>query len=198
MILRKLEIHTAVLGMALIALGQVRAQAPTATRPGDFRIKGIRQEQVDAPNYGQSGDTLGGRPPTLARKWLKIEVQFSSEPDWADDVLIKYFVLIGKGRDAKLFVGEVNHVNVAKGSTHYSAMFMQPNTLKRYGAGQIEAIAVQLFHQNRLLAQESQPAAQRRWWEEFTPIPGYLQAPQDTPWGPIAHERFEAVKPTRP
>jgi hypothetical protein len=170
------------------------AQGPRPTGPGDFKIRAIRQQQINAPNYSGSGADLGGRPSTLWRSWLKIEVQFESQPEWADDVQVKYFVLIGKGRDVKLFSGEVTHINVAKGSQHYSAMFMHPNTLRRYGAGQIEAVAVQIFHQNRLMDQTSEPPARDRWWEQYTPVSGYLLAPQDTPWSVIADERFEAVK----
>jgi hypothetical protein len=180
------------LGLATVG---VRGQG---TRQDDLKIKSIRQQQIDAPNYSATGGDLGGRPSTLWRKWLKIEVQFQSEPDWADDVQIKYYVLVGKGREAKLFTGEVTHINVAKGSQHYSAMFMQPNTLRRYGAEQIEAVAAQLFHQSRLLSTESSPPSNTRWWEQRTPIPGFLIPPQDSPWAPIAHERFEATKPSRP
>jgi hypothetical protein len=175
--------------------GAARAWGQAGGRQGDFVIKSIRQQQVDAPNYGATGD-LGGRPSTLWRKWLKIEVQFESKPEWADDVQLKYYVLIGKGEDRRLFVGEVTHINVAKGSQHYSAMFMQPNTLRRYGAGQIEQVTVRLFHKGALVSSLSDPANVRDgWWDRFTPVPGYLLAPQDTPWAPIADERFEAVKP---
>lgn len=164
------------------------------TGRSEFEIKSIRQQQVDAPNYGGNAD-LGGRPATLARKWLKIEVQFESKLEWADDVQVKYYVLIGKGEERKLFVGDVTHINVAKGSQHYSAMFIQPNTLKRYGAGQIDQVTVRIFHKGALASSFSEPNARDGWWDRFQPTPGYLLAPQETPWAPIADERFEAVKP---
>jgi len=161
----------------------------------NFDIKNITQKQTDAPNYSVAAN-LGGRPSTLARKWLMIEVQFESEVEWADDVQVKYYVLIGKGQERRLFVGEVTHINVAKGQQHYSAMFMQPNTLKRYGAGEIEQVTVRIFHKGTLASTKSEPAVKDGWWDRFQPTPGYLLAPQDTPWAMIADERFEAVKPT--
>mgnify|MGYP003336547694 CR=1 FL=1 len=180
-------------GIAMFGAEVSRGQA--AAR-GDFEIKNIRQQQVDAPSYGGNAD-LGGRPATLWRKWLKIEVQFESKAEWADDVQVKYYVLMGKGEDRKLFTGEVTHINVAKGQQHYSAMFIQPNTLKRYGAGQIDQVTVRIFHAGKLASSVSDPPAAREgWWEKFTPTLGYLLAPQDTPWAPIADERFEAVKPS--
>ena len=177
--------------------GLIMATAPSVFSQGSshFDIKDIRQQQVDAPNYGGAGE-LGGRPSTLWRKWLKIEVQFESKPEWADDVQLKYYVLVGKGEDRRLFVGDVTHINVAKGTQHYSAMFIQPNTLKRYGAGQIDQVTVRLFYKGAVSSTASvPPGAKDGWWDRFSPTPGYLLPPQETPWAPIADERFEAVKP---
>lgn len=185
--------HLALSGMLLGVAGNLWAQGGSGR--AQIEIKNIRQHQVDAPNYGGTSD-LGGRPSTLWRKWLKIEVQFDSKLEWADDVQVKYYVLIGKGEDRRLFVGEVTHINVAKGSQHYSAMFIQPNTLKRYGAGQIEQVTVRIFYKGALVSTLSEPAAQNGWWDRFQPTPGYLLTPQETPWAPIADDRFEAVKPT--
>jgi hypothetical protein len=158
----------------------------------DFNIKSIRQLYRSAPDYG--GSKLGGQVPAANRPWLIMEVSFSSEPDWADDVTLKYFVLIGTGRDAKLFSASITHVNVKRRSSHYSAMFLHPNVLDRYGAGRVQAVTVQLFHKGRLIAQESEPNLRTRWWEQFTPIAGQLLPPQETPWSVVAHERYEAVR----
>jgi hypothetical protein len=185
--------HLALSGMLLGLAGNTLAQGGTGR--AEIEIKNIRQQQVDAPNYGGTSD-LGGRPSTLWRKWLKIEVQFDNKHEWADDVQVKYYVLMGKGEDRRLFVGEVTHINVAKGSQHYSAMFMQPNTLKRYGAGQIEQITVRIFHKGTLVSTMSEPSVRDGWWDRFQPTSGYLLSPQETPWAPIADERFEAVKPS--
>ncbi|MCX7916322.1 MAG: hypothetical protein N3A53_08495, partial [Verrucomicrobiae bacterium] len=144
------------------------------------------------PEPDVSPKGTGTRGPTIARRWLRIEVQFDSEPEWADDVTLKYYVLVGRGREAKLLVGELTHVHVARG-THYSAMFMHPNLLKRLG-GQVEAVAVQLFHQNRLVDMQSDPPSRARWWEQYTPLPGHLLSPERTPWAPVAAERYEAIK----
>jgi len=166
----------------------------------DFAIKNILTQPVESPTYGGNAD-LGGRPATLWRNWLKIEVQFESRPAWADDVQIQYYVLAGQGEGRKVFVGDVTHINVAKGSQHFSAMFMQPNTLKRYGINQIDQITVRLFDNKKKLVSTMSvpPNAREGWWDRFTPTPGYLLPPQDTPWAPIADQRFEAVKPnTRP
>jgi hypothetical protein len=172
-----------------------RAQASANGYKPDFEIKAIRQQQVNAPNYSATSD-LGGHPSTLWRMWLKIEVEFTSRPEWADDVQMKYYVLMGKAGDEKMFTGEVTHINVAKGTQHFSAMFMQPNTLQRYGAGSSAAVAVRLFYKGKLMSEltKSDLPVKPGWWERVSPTPGYLLSPQESPWGPIADERFEAIK----
>src|SRR5438876_10721383 len=75
------------LGCALIfgLTGLVSIAFAQGGRP-DFTVKNIRRQQIEAPNYAASGSSadLGGRPSTLWRQWHKIEVQFQSEPQWAE------------------------------------------------------------------------------------------------------------------
>src|SRR5260221_13122894 len=115
------------------------AQAPASPVAAPFKVRSIRQQLVAAPDY--KAMVLGGgtRSTALADKWLKVEVEFDSVPEWADDVQLKYFVLMGKDQNARLFTGETTYVNVAKGLRHLSAMFAHPNTVQRYGNGQVEA-----------------------------------------------------------
>jgi hypothetical protein len=161
------------------------------TRPGDFRISRISYGLVRPPAVVTDGEaTQATRGP---RDWLRIEVLFESAPDWADDVQLKYHVLVGQGRDARMFVGEITHVNVRRGR-RVSAMFMHPNVIDRYGRGQVQAVAVELRHQNQLMDIRSEPPAAERWWERRAPTTGFLLSPQYTPWALIAHERYEAQK----
>jgi hypothetical protein len=163
----------------------------------DLKLGKISYQFVPTP------DDLRGffRGPTLAAsalnaKWLQVEVQFGSDPDWVDELQVKYYVLLGKGQDARVFSGQMTHVNVARGSYHYSAMFMQPNTVQEYGHGQVEAVAAQIFYKNQLVGQDSVPPSRVDWWEKSTPTTGFLLSPQQTPWLVIANERYEAVKVT--
>ena len=175
------------------SLGGVAYAQGRAAQP--FQLKKITKEMKNAPSYGAgAGDLGGGRPGTIARQWLMLETHFTSEPAWSDDVKIKYYVLMGKGKDAKMFTGEVTHVNVQKGNQHYSVMFMHPNTVKRYGAGQVEAVAAVLYYENRPISTVSDPLTNKRWWDDYSPNPGYLLNPLETPWSVIAPERFEALK----
>ena len=179
--------------------GLIMATAPAVFSQGtpQFEIKDIRQQLVNAPTYGGAGE-LGGRPSTLWRQWLKIEVQFDSKPEWADDVQIKYYVLLTDQGDSKLFTGELTHMNVAKGQ-HYSAMFMNPNSVKRYSNGQYAVVTARVFYKGAVVATRTESQGKNvpaSWWEKYTPIMGCILTPQETPWAPVASERFEAVKPT--
>lgn len=181
-------------GIALCSVSVCRAQNSTAA---PFRIKNIRKELVKAPNFQASGGDLGGRTASLYQDWLKIEVEFESRPEWADDVKLKFYVLLGEGREAKLFVGEVNHINIQKGQ-HYTAMFVHPNTVQRYGRGKVNAVAIELRYADKLIAEFSDPKATRRWWDDYAPVSGYLLNPLQTPWSVIATERYEPIKATAP
>jgi hypothetical protein len=138
----------------------------------------------------------GSRPVTAGQNWLRIETEFESAPDWADDVQLKYFVLLGRGDNARSLVGQITYINVAKGAQHYSAMFVHPNTLQRYGNGQVEAVAAQLLYKGQLIDQSSYPPTNDHWWERLVPIGGLVLPPGETPWSVLAFDRYESPKPT--
>lgn len=158
--------------------------------PSKFKIQDLKLYWSKPPDYGGSGGNLGAKVPAANKTWARIEVEFSCDLEWADDVQVKYYVLMGKGRDAKLFAGELNHNNVPKGSRHFSGMFLHPSTVQRFGQGSVERIAALLFYQNRLIATRSEPSSRDRWWEQLTPTPGFLMPPSKTPWSVVAHEHF--------
>jgi hypothetical protein len=178
--------------ISLASYGQVARQPG----PNDFKVSSIRSVPRVPPSFSGNNTTLGSKSPAANKHWLVIEVDFDTDLDWTDAVTLKYYVMIGQGRDIKLLTGEATHLNVAKGKNHHSALFIHPNTLDRYGRGKIEAMAVQMFYQSRLVGQTSEapPQAGDRWWERFTPVQGELLNPMFTPWSVLAHERFEQYR----
>ena len=197
------QLITGIVLLGVLTIGTGKTFSQTESTREAFTIKDIRQQQMDAPTYGGASGQLGGRPATLQQKWLKIEVQFESRPDWADDVQVKFYVLMkyqAKDRvEEKMFVGDVTHINVAKGGQHFSAMFMSPNALKRYGNGQAEVITARIFYNGAVVSTKTDApgkSVKAGWWDEKTPILGCLLPPQETPWAPVACEHFESIKPT--
>ena len=185
--------------VAVVVLTAVSAQAQTVRepQPGDFRIVNMRHSLLQAPKYSASGGQASEQPATLLRDWLRIEVQFETKQDWADDVKLVYFAVVGKQKEAKLFKGDVTHTYVMKGPQHFSAMFMNPNAIRRHGGGRVEMVGVQLFYRDRLFDQKSDPPSNQRWWELFTPQQETLLNPMQTPWAMIAHDHYEAVREAR-
>ncbi len=172
------------------------AQVPLPPAPLPFQITSVRQRLVSPPDYRSIIMDTGSRSIAAGQNWLRVDTEFESLPDWADDVQFKYFVLLGRGETAHCLVGEITYVNVAKGAQHHSAMFVHPNTLQRYGNGQVEAVAVQLFYKGRLVDQSSYPLSNDHWWERLTPISGFVLPPRETPWSIFAFDRYESPKPT--
>jgi hypothetical protein len=174
------------------------AQEPQAPAAPPFRIRAVRQRLVAPPDYRSLVSGAGSRSTSANQNWLQIETEFDSAPDWADDVQFKYYVVLGRGENARSLVGEITYVNIARGAQHYSAMYVHPNTLQRYGNanGQVEAVAVQLFYKGRLIDQASYPPSDDRWWERLTPISGFVLPPRETPWAVFAYDRYESPKPT--
>ena len=172
------------------------AQISAPTGPVAFKIRVIRQQLVSPPDYRSVISGTGNRSTAMSDKWLRVETEFDSLPEWADDVQVKYYVLLGTDKEARMFVGDMTYVNVEKGTRHYSGMYIYPNTVQRYGNGNVQAVAVQLFYKGQLIDQDSAPATQQRWWENYTPITGLLLPPQQTPWSITSYDRYEEPKPT--
>jgi hypothetical protein len=192
---RKIVLIVALLVTA--PLFSFRSSAQLPSRIGDFKIRAIRQQLVVAPDYRSLVTGTGNSSSVLTKKWLRIETEFDTVPEWADDLSVKYYVLIGKGREAKLFGGQVDYINVQKGQHHLSAMFMHPNTVDRYGQGNVEAVHVELWYKGRLMDQDQTPPANFAWWQGAEPVRGYLLDPQQTPWSITAFDRYEESKPTQ-
>jgi hypothetical protein len=172
------------------------AQEPPGPVPPPFRIASVRQKLVSPPDYRSIIMDTGARAVSVGQNWLRIETQFESLPDWADDVQLKYYVLLGRGDNVRVLVGDITYINVAKGAQHSSGMFVEPGTLQRYGAGQVEAVAVQLFYKGRLIDESSDPPSNNRWWERGPTVSGLVLPPRDTPWSIFAFNKYESVKPT--
>ncbi len=182
--------------LATVASSVSLAQKDKPVGPGDLKVTALSQKVVEPPNYGAFTESLGSQTSAATKRWLKVEATFSTTPDWCDEVQLKYYVLMGKGPERRLYVGEVTHVNVARGQNHYSAVFIHPNTLARFGSGQqAEGAAVVLSYQGRPMDSQSEPSSNKRWWEQFTPETGSVLSPDQTPWSVIAYRRYEAIKP---
>ncbi|MBU1910362.1 MAG: hypothetical protein KJ726_09970, partial [Verrucomicrobia bacterium] len=130
------------------------------------------------------------------RNWFQILTQYDTAPEWMEELTFTYYVLArdkqATQRTQVLFRGEVTYVTIQKGR-HMSDMYLHPSTIARYG--EVEAMAVLVTFKGQLVAMESQPASQQRWWEQLAPVDGFILNRMETPFAMIDFDVYEAIKP---
>jgi hypothetical protein len=130
------------------------------------------------------------------RHWFQVNVSYETTPEWIDDVTFTYYIVTQSktgGKKPTMFRGEVTYVNVQKGK-HESDMYLHPSTIARYGEAQ--RVGVVISSQGRVLAMESMPASNQRWWEQVTPQDGYVLNRMQTPFAMMNFDVYEAIKPS--
>jgi hypothetical protein len=60
----------------------------------------------------------------------------------------------------------------------------------------VQAVAVLISVQGRIVAMESKPKSNQRWWEQLAPVDGLLLSRDQTPFAPIYFDDYEPVKRT--
>ncbi|MBN2145449.1 MAG: hypothetical protein JW774_12605 [Candidatus Aureabacteria bacterium] len=132
--------------------------------------------------------------------WGKIEVDYSSVMEWADDVQIRVYVLLfNKNQDKKaqqmqaspftMLTGQVVYSNVPQGRDNKAMFFIHPYALKRYG--DIKQIHVELAHRGLVQSKMDQDLSStrekkewdlREWWTRVPPLSGQILNHTQTPF----------------
>ena len=186
--MNRLLVFLLTISIASVAFGQSRG----------FQIEKIIPSVTDTPKYSFS--LAKDKRTPRAMKWLEVEVEFSAQPEFTDELTFKYYILFA----GQLLVGEVTHVNIPAGRALYSVMYIAPRTIDRllggktFSSGAIENVAVQMLSKGQLLAQESwKPAGNPNWFLNMPQVPGMVINKNETPFAPLYWDRYEAIKPTR-
>jgi len=156
-----------------------------------LKIRKITGTKQKTPQY----KLLTGQKMARTRNWYVINVQYETAPDWTDEIVFDYYVLL-KGKNPKqpkhtLLTGHVSYINVEKGK-HLSDMYLHPSTIARYG--EVQGVACVVKVQGRTVAIGTQPSSKQRWWEQLTPQPGLLLDRYQTPFAMINFDDYEAIK----
>lgn len=171
------KIHFAVIIMMLFffcwpVFSQRRGKQLKAVKIKLDMKRGVTRSAVRGGNQGSKSKGF----------WGKIVLEYQSQPLWVDEVTVKMFVLLYdknlKNKPPKkrytMLKGDVTYINVEKGKGHIGAMFIHPNTLKRYG--DIKEIRAELLYNGNVEDQISESFSSQRekkflknWWTMFTP-----------------------------
>ncbi|HIG84846.1 MAG TPA: hypothetical protein EYG40_09335 [Verrucomicrobia bacterium] len=150
----------------------------------------------------------GIKEPKGERKdWLQIEVAFrldsASRDDFIEAVEVKFFVLpkSAQPKYKKLYTAVVNHVDLPKGETLRSSVFLSPNSLARiYGKGKKPnprdlMVAVEL-HSGQIIGGEVTDGKSSRWWQKSdAPTDSSMLRPKSKT--PFAYLWFDSYAETR-
>jgi len=173
--------------------GNAFAQAGEAGGAGGkvVTIRKIEPAKLRTPEY----QLARGGIVSQTREWGQITVLYDTTPKWIDELTFTYYVHVkGKEGSGKIncFRGDVTYVNVQEGH-HKSDMYLHPSTITRFG--EVDRIAVLVSYQGRLVAIDTVPVTNQRWWEQMTPVDGYVLNRMETPFAMISFDDYEAIKP---
>ena len=181
----------------LVSIVVVGCFGPRAMAAGDdFHVRRIEfGQKIRSGSQPISGGLSGlGNIGGFPQKWGIVTVHFDSKPLWADDLMVKYYVLVRSqaGKNAML-TGNVTYVAVHAGLDHESLIFIHPNSLARYG--EARRILVEIWYQGILADSKEWPNESRSsWWNKVPAISGALRVRFFTPFEHDYEVREEDIK----
>ena len=191
---------------------------------GQITVKNIEAKLVRPPQYtirNPDGDQIIAEGIRVMenqssdRKWLIIEVELESKPEWADEVQLRFYVGVKYAPTIKMvppgsydvLTASVTVVNVQKSTGNVRKIlvpvFLDADTVKKYGGTSIDRfipeIAVQVSYKGFIDTKWWKNAQQNgRFWEQKQPISGVLLNLTQSPWAPAFNEYYQQVKPSGP
>ena len=160
-----------------------------------YRITKISPSIIKSPKYTYSGENR--RVPKRG-EWLEVEVEFDAQPEFTEELTVKYYVLFA----GQLLVGEVTHEAIEKGRGLMSVMYVAPKALKRLVQGKpvtanaIENVGAELVIRGQLVGQKTLKPPRQPWWQRMQQVPGLLLNKNETPFFPLDWDRYEAIQST--
>lgn len=158
----------------------------------DFNIRTISAQDTTVVGLDKGKLRRVGK----VQGWGMIEAYYESIPKWADDVEIRYNVLMKGDKPKKdiMLAGSVVYVHVAGGKDHVSIMYIPPQAINRYGG--VLRVRAELWY-NGILQDDVQwprTAGKTPWWTRIKPAYGSLFNRFYTPFEHEAQVREEVIK----
>ena len=153
--------------------------ANSPIRIDEIRLSWVGPDsQIDPKEKGERSFWRGGRPQTssdysardrlqegaFSGNWGKIDVEFTTLPEWTDEVTFNFYLLV-KGKESyTVLCGSTTAIFVARGQKHYVVMYAYPNAIARYG-GEATAIAVEAVVKGQVASVVTNPRSKDEWWK---------------------------------
>ena len=190
-----MKLASSVLAVAglLGSVSGLLAQAPS----GQIQITKINRNFITNPQFTYTGaeQFVSGQ----RDRWLEVEVEFTSTAEFADDLTMRYYILI----NGKLLTGEVTHTNVAGGKDRRSVMYVPPQAIIRVMEGRatapnsVQNVAIQAVQQGTVKDEQSLVRAAPQWYKSIPSLSGLVLNKNETPFAPLYWDRYEQIKPSR-
>jgi hypothetical protein len=192
--------------LAGLVYGQAR---PVAEKSDVVRIRRLvgagPRITIETPKYQVTTTIQGGvKPP---QRWGKITVTYDTTPEWIDELSFQYFVMARKtegGRQTfSFYTLTVRYMDIKRGSSHESSVFLRPAALERHG--DVIASAVEISSGGKLIAEETHVENVKlvdRWWRQPAVVEskdvvardGYLLDRAHSPFALINIDDQEAIR----
>ncbi|MEI8235265.1 MAG: Amuc_1102 family pilus-like protein [Verrucomicrobiota bacterium] len=189
--------------LTLLAVTLLVYVAPCLAAPGgDFVIKKVDVDYPPSPDFGNQPGIRW-----TPQKWGRMDVTFDAVPDFTEELTFNYYVLYDDhASPSRLFVGRVNHVNIAKGAGLHSVMYISPKTIQRltqrkpvnFTSLPLTQVTVTITKPGvaaPLAVGNFKAGGHGEWWTTMKQEEGFLVNKSETPFAPVCWDYYEAVKP---
>jgi hypothetical protein len=190
----------------MAAAVSVFAQAPRTPPAASelIRLRGVSAETTFSPDFSYS---LRGRSTQRDGRanWLKVEAEFATAPNWIDEITFTFYVVLRGNandlpegaRENNLFSGTVTYIHVPQSRRMVANMFLDPNTLARYGQPTYTAVVVAINGEPaaRMADPAIDPEEPNLWWSRETPNEVPLLSRKETPFALVEHDHLPTIKP---
>ena len=199
----------ALLAAAVVILGAGSA-AIAQQANSDFKITKVESNLIESPNF--SG--VGYNKRAKAQSWLEVEVSFDwqpkmKDPKYTEELTFNYYILLNNKSQqypqGALLVGSVTLASIPQAREMHTVVYVSPRNLERFFDGKlpangkeaVQAVGVTISKQGQLVA-EYVGSYRPQWWSAYQQIPGFVMNKSETPFGPLAWDYYEAIKPKSP
>lgn len=160
-------------------------------------IEGVgRDAHVRTPIYHSNVPNSATRP----REWGRVRIQYDTSPEWLDELVVQFYVLLGKrvdgGTQYSFLKTLVTYVDVAEGRDHLAEVYIRPQTLLRHG--QIVAVGAEILVDGKIQDRTGDSSIREiegAWWENprLEARDGLLLNRARSPFAYLNMDRFETI-----